>query len=81
MPMTHRKSKGAPYVVCIENGEYDLDLIVGKIYRAAKPEPKDHASELRIIDESGEDYLYPADWFVPVELPRKAQRALTAAGG
>lgn len=34
---------------------------------------------IRVIDESGEDYLYPADYFVPLELPREAERALSAA--
>jgi hypothetical protein len=34
---------------------------------------------MRVIDESGEDYLYPAKWFVPVELPAKAKRVLSTA--
>jgi hypothetical protein len=34
---------------------------------------------VRVVDESGEDYLYPADYFVAVELPREAERALAGA--
>jgi hypothetical protein len=68
----------AAYVVCLEHGEYEADLLVGKIYRTAKPEKNDRPVDLRVIDESGEDYLYPAKWFVPVELPAKAKRVLAA---
>jgi hypothetical protein len=35
--------------------------------------------DLRIVDESGEDYLYPAEWFVPIELPRRLQVAVAGA--
>ena len=69
----------APYVLCIERGEYRIDLHVGKVYRTAKAEPKDPPDFLRIVDDSGEDYLYPAGWFVPVELPARAKRALSTA--
>jgi hypothetical protein len=67
------------YVVCVDRGEYKIDLHVGKIYRTHKPERNDPADFIRIIDESGEDYLYPADWFVPIDLPPKAKRALAAS--
>ena len=52
---------------------------VGKAYKVIKPEANDRAYFFRVIDEEGEDYLYPADWFVPVDLPPKAKRALVAA--
>ena len=74
----HRKQQPA-FVLCLEHGEYEADLIVGKMYRTAKPEKNDRPVDLRVIDESGEDYLYPAKWFVPVELPAKAKRVLTTA--
>jgi hypothetical protein len=72
----HRTSKPAAFVVCLENGEYEADLVVGKVYRTVKPERNDRPADLRVIDESGEDYLYPAKWFAPVELPPRAKRAL-----
>ncbi len=51
-----------------------------KIYRAL---PDDRAVEhqlLRVIDESGHDYLYPADHFLPIELPQAVEEALALAG-
>ena len=68
------------FVICVENGEYEADLLIGKVYRTAKPEKNDRPAEMRVIDESGEDYLYPAKWFVPVDLPPRARRVLATAG-
>ena len=76
--MTSRGGRSVEFAVCIYNGEYDLDLIVGKIYRVVKPKRNDRPSDIRVLDESGEDYLYPRGWFVPVDLPLKAKRALAA---
>ena len=74
--MTNRGDRSTEFAVCIHNGEYEVDLIVGKIYRIVKPKRNDRASDIRILDESGEDYLYPRAWFVPIELPLKAKKAL-----
>jgi len=76
--MTSRGSRSVELAVCIDNGEYDVDLIVGKIYRVVKPKRNDRPSDIRVLDESGEDYLYPRVWFVPVDLPLKAKKALAA---
>lgn len=76
--MTSRGGRSGEFAVCIHNGEYDFDLIVGKIYRVMKPKRYDRPSDVRILDESGEDYLYPRGWFVPVDLPLKAKKALVA---
>ncbi len=76
--MTSRGGRPGKFAVCIQNGECDVDLIVGKIYRVVRSKRNDRASELRVVDESGEDYLYPRAWFVPVELPLKAKRVLAA---
>ncbi len=77
--MTNPAGRSAGFAVCIENGEYDVDLIVGKIYRLVRPRRNDQPSDIRVLDESGEDYLYPRDWFVPVRLPMRAKRALAAS--
>ncbi|MBI1958597.1 MAG: hypothetical protein HYS36_05140 [Candidatus Rokubacteria bacterium] len=76
--MTSRSGRSGEFAVCIHNGEYDADLIVGKIYRVVKPKRNDRLSDIRVLDESGEDYLYPRGWFVLVELPLKAKKALVA---
>ncbi|MGH7332190.1 MAG: hypothetical protein ACREKS_05455 [Candidatus Rokuibacteriota bacterium] len=75
--MMNRGGGSPGFAVCIERGEYDVDLVVGKIYRVVRPCRNDQPSDIRVVDESGEDYLYPRDWFVPVRLPLKARRALT----
>jgi len=77
---TKSGSKHPSFVVCIEAGEYEGELVLGKVYRTLKPAKNDRLDDRRVIDESGEDYLYPAKWFVPVELPAKAKRVLAAVG-
>jgi hypothetical protein len=76
--MTSRGSGPGEFAVCIQNGEYEADLVVGKLYRVVKPQRNDRSSDIRVLDESGEDYLYPRGWFVVVDLPLKARKALTA---
>ena len=78
MIVTSRRRRPGKFAVCIENGEYEADLIVGKLYRLTKPDRNDRSSDIRVVDESGEDYLYPRRWFVLVDLPLKARRALAA---
>ena len=58
------------FVLCIHKGEED-DLELRKAY-AVLPPAANETGYLRVIDESGEDYLYPADCFVPLELPQSA---------
>ncbi len=67
------------FVICIKNGDYQASLEVRKIYRVL---PDDSAADhhlLRVIDESGDDYLYPEDYFTPIELPRAAIKAFAVA--
>ena len=73
---TSRRTRSL-YVVCIVNDGYETELVIGKVYRALRPMKGDRAADLRVVDESGEDYLYPAKWFVKVELPLKAKRVLS----
>jgi hypothetical protein len=66
------------FVLCIENrGAEDLD--VRKVYRVLPDRAASGTGYVRVIDESGEDYLYPASFFVPVEVPHKVKRAWTQA--
>lgn len=75
--MTSR-GKADEFAVCIHSDDDDVDLIVGKIYRVMKPKRNDGNADIRIIDESGEDYLYPKASFVRVELPLKARKVVGA---
>jgi hypothetical protein len=66
------------FVVCIKNDGFPVSLEVRKIYRALSDPDAESANQIRVVDESGEDYIYPADYFIPVELPRQAKDALMA---
>ena len=63
------------YVLCIENRDCD-DLEKRKIYRVVPDKDAEKEEYLRIFDESGEDYLYPASYFVFIQLPSEARKAL-----
>jgi hypothetical protein len=66
------------YVICVRTGTHRASLEPRKVYRVvADPKAEAH-SLLRVIDDSGEDYLFPADLFVPIEVPAKAKSAFTA---
>jgi hypothetical protein len=67
------------FALCIENKDSE-DLEKRKIYVVVPDEEAEKEGYLRAIDESGEDYLYPASYFILVELPEEAQRALRVAG-
>ena len=61
------------FVICVRNESYPASLELRRVYRVLPdPEAAGHKM-LRVVDESGEDYLYPEDFFVPVELPRAAE--------
>jgi len=66
------------FVICIRNNGCD-DLEIGKVYQVMADESAARDGYIRVIDESGEDYLYPAAYFVPITLPEDAERALLAA--
>ena len=66
------------FALCIENKDCE-DLEKRKIYQILPDEAAAKEGYLRVVDESGEDYLYPDSYFIPVKLPRKAQDALQVA--
>ena len=65
------------YVVCVHNEDAE-DLQLRMVYRTLPDDTAFSDGYLRVIDDSGEDYLYPLDYFVPVSLPRSAEQALFA---
>ena len=67
----------AQYALCITDAEPDLQP--RKVYRILPDRIASKDNYLRVIDESGEDYLYPDRYFVLVELPRRAESALSVA--
>ena len=73
-----RKSR-RKYVVCIRTtGAEDLEL--RKLYKVRDDEAAGKRGYLRVVEESGDDYLSPKEFFAPVELPESTQRALATAG-
>jgi len=73
-----KESKEQSFALCIENKECE-DLEKRKIYRVLPDDEAKKEGFMRIIDESGDDYLYPESYFILVELPREAQDALQIA--
>jgi hypothetical protein len=67
------------FVVCVENGDHPASLEKRKIYVALSDPAAEKHGLLRIVDESGEDYLYPKKLFRVIELPQSLQKALLAA--
>lgn len=65
----------APYLLCVKNDGYPASLEVRKVYRALPDPVAASRGFVRVVDESGEDYLYPSECFVAVELPQAAARA------
>jgi len=68
------------FVVCVRNTGYPTSLEVRKIYRALPDRTAEAHNMLRVVDESGEDYLYPAKFFMAVDLPQPLRSALRRAG-
>jgi hypothetical protein len=66
-------------VVCVNNDGYEVSLERRKIYVALPDSRAEKLGQLRVIDESGEDYLYPAESFVALTLPQPIRRAVLQA--
>lgn len=65
------RRRSPTFVVCIDNSGYAASLELHKIYRVVADKDALKEGDLRVVDESGEDYLYAAQRFVPIELPKK----------
>jgi hypothetical protein len=67
--MPRRKRR---FVLCVSSGTYRASLEPRKVYRVLEDPVAQAKSLLRVVDDSGEDYLFPARLFVPIEVPEKA---------
>ena len=63
------------FLICVRNEGYAASLELRKVYQAVPDATATERRFVRVIDESGEVYLYPEGYFVPIELPRAAERA------
>ena len=73
------KSQAKQLVVCIDNDGYPVSLEKRKIYIALRDAAALERGLVRIVDESGDDYLYPKSLFRPIALPLSVKRAVLAA--
>ena len=67
------------FVICIDNKEYPASLERRKLYEVVPDADAESLGQLRVKDESGEDYLYPKELFVSVELPSSTEKAVISA--
>jgi hypothetical protein len=69
-------NEGKHFAICIHNGEYAGTLDLRKVYEVLEDATAETRNYLRVIDESGEDYLYPRSWFVSVAVPENVEQLL-----
>ena len=68
--------KERQFAVCIRNEGYEASLELRKIYEILQDAKADKHGMIRVIDEEGEDYLYPQEWFLPIQLPETIEQAV-----
>ena len=73
------KSRSKQLVICVDNEGYEVSLEKRKIYVTLRDPAAEKLDMLRIVDESGEDYLYPKIFFREIALPLAVKRAVLAA--
>ena len=61
--------------LCVDNGDYPASLHPHKFYRVLPDADAERYDELRVVDESGENYLYPAEYFLPIQPPKPREVA------
>ncbi len=79
MTMNQDPNTLAAYVVCLDNAGYPASLERHKIYKVLPDEDAAADGDIRVIDESGEDYLYSAARFVPIQVPLAVKHSLEEA--
>lgn len=77
--MKHLLSSRKNLVVCVKNKGYQAALERRKIYQVIADRQASSHGLIRVIDESGQAYLYPQQYFVPIKLPRPLVKALSLA--
>jgi len=73
------RSPEKKFVICLQNKDYEVSLEPRKIYQVLPDLDAAKHRQLRVIDESGEDYLYPKSYFATIELPTPVRKAVLAA--
>jgi hypothetical protein len=69
--------KETQFVICINNKDYSASLEIRKVYQVVEDFNAIQHQMIRVIDESGEDYLYPKNYFISIELPKAVEEAFS----
>jgi hypothetical protein len=74
--MRNSRQRSSGFVVCIDNSGYAASLELRKLYRVVPDAKAADDGDIRVVDESGEDYLYPASRFAPVRVSAATEESL-----
>jgi hypothetical protein len=74
-------SPSARYAICVCNDGHAASLDLWKVYRQLPDKNAEQDAMVRVVDNEDEDYLYPADWFVPIDLPASVEKRMKSTGG
>lgn len=72
--MKRGKMPTVRFAICVDNTEYPASLELHKVYRLLPDKDAEIDGDFRVVDESGEDYLYSVERFVPIKPPRAVER-------
>ncbi len=67
------------FAICINNEDYEVSLELRKLYETIRDPDAEKHNQIRVIDESGEDYLYPQEFFVAIDLPKAIEQQIIQA--
>ena len=67
------------FAICIDNEDYEVSLELRKLYETLPDPDAEKHNQIRVIDESGEDYLYPQEFFVVIDLPEAIEQQIIQA--
>jgi hypothetical protein len=73
-----RRRPNIQYVLCVRNDGYPASLLVRRLYERIPDDEAERLGLVRIVDESEEDYLYPAKFFMTLDIPKPIVRAIAA---
>ncbi len=74
-----KRTPARGYVLCVRNDDYPASLLVRRLYERVPDRISAGHGLFRVVDESGEDYLYPEKFFVPIAIPKPVVRAIRTA--
>ena len=79
MQKSRRKKAQLRFVACVDNSGYLASLELHKVYRVIPDEDAAQDGDIRVVDESGEDYLYSADRFISIDVPKALEHSILRA--